>query len=349
MKKSNRPIIRLLFGILAITLLGQSAQLEAYSYADFQQTINRRFPWVSTTGNEMKALYSYETKKVTGKPVSERETQMAQRAAKKIGISLVVIGTIIGAGFFGSRWWKGRQVSEPDQPPEIASEPLPLSPEEEEQLRIKKESLEQKGAGKIKRTDTIYNPEIPTKGSKIALSDALQGKLNLISGQITAQDVDVIVNAANENLSSGGGVCGQIFKDAETSDMSLQGACYAIGRCPTGQACITESFKLKENTPITHIIHAVGPSGKESSQKNKQLYSAYYNSLKLADEYGLPKIAFPLISSDLFGYDPYYVNALPLQAMSDYMEQHPETQIEEIKMMFYSYEQLPPFKKTIQK
>ena len=114
---------------------------------------------------------------------------------------------------------------------------------------------------------------------------------------ITDVGTDAIVNAANEGLKAGGGVCGAIFKAAGLK--VLQEACDKIGYCPTGEAVITPAFHLNAK----FIIHAVGPrwSGGNSGEQ-KLLRRAFYKSLNLARDNGCRSIGFPLISTGIFGY-----------------------------------------------
>ena len=100
------------------------------------------------------------------------------------------------------------------------------------------------------------------------------GSISIRKIGITNLDTDAVVNAANEGLWAGGGVCGAIFRAAGMQ--RLQEACNAIGHCDTGSAVITDAFDLKAR----HIIHAVGPvwMGGESGEP-EQLYGAYYSSL----------------------------------------------------------------------
>ena len=115
---------------------------------------------------------------------------------------------------------------------------------------------------------------------------------------ITTLRVDAIVNAANERLACGGGVCGAIHAKAGPE---LAAACAAIGGCPTGEARITPSFRL----PARHVIHAVGPIWQGGGAGEPELLaSAYRSSLHLAEEHGLRSVAFPAISTGIFGY-PY--------------------------------------------
>ncbi len=113
---------------------------------------------------------------------------------------------------------------------------------------------------------------------------------------ITTLDVDAIVNAANEQLAPGGGVCGAIHRAA---GQELASACFELGFCPTGEARITPGFKL----PARFVIHAVGPIWRGGSAREaEQLASTYRASLRLAREHGLKSIAFPAISTGIYGY-----------------------------------------------
>lgn len=119
----------------------------------------------------------------------------------------------------------------------------------------------------------------------------------IVRNDITKMKVDAIVNAANTKLTMGGGVCGAIFKAA--GEHELQRECDTIGQCATGQAVITKGYRL----PAKYIIHTVGPVWQGGwSNEAKQLRSCYLNSLKLAVENHCNSIAFPLISSGIFGY-----------------------------------------------
>ena len=114
---------------------------------------------------------------------------------------------------------------------------------------------------------------------------------------ITCLSVDAVVNAANEQLLEGGGVCGAIFAAAGSSE--LQVACDALSPCKTGSAVITPAFGLKNNK---YIIHAVGPAWKGGkSREAMKLYSAYQRALALAEENNCKSIGFPLISAGIFG------------------------------------------------
>ena len=124
---------------------------------------------------------------------------------------------------------------------------------------------------------------------------------------------DAIVNAANEYLLAGGGVCGAIFRAA--GYVELQKACLEIGHCDTGAAVITSGFNLK----VSYIIHTVGPiwDGGDSKERD-ELYKCYQSSLDLARENDIHKIAFPLISSGIYGVPIDIAWDVAIQSVMDY-------------------------------
>ena len=125
----------------------------------------------------------------------------------------------------------------------------------------------------------------------------MAGTLRIQKQSITEMDVDCIVNAANSQLRHGGGVCGAIF--AAAGARQLQAACDALGHCPTGEAVITPGFRLKAK----YIVHAVGPIWQGGNyNEEKLLYRCYPNAMEVACAKGCRSIAFPLISSGIYGY-----------------------------------------------
>lgn len=143
---------------------------------------------------------------------------------------------------------------------------------------------------------------------------------------ITRLDTDCIVNAANEGLRPGGGVCGAIF--IEAGYVQLTAACEAIGHCETGSAVITPGFDLKAN----YIIHAVGPVWQGGLlDEAEKLYNCYRRSLELAMESGCHSIGFPLISAGIFGYPKEEAWEIALQACIDFDKENAEY---EMKIVF---------------
>lgn len=119
----------------------------------------------------------------------------------------------------------------------------------------------------------------------------------IIHGDITKMETDAIVNAANSQLARGGGVCGAIFAAAASPE--LQKECNELAPCPTGQAVITGGYNLKAK----YIVHTVGPVWYGGEKGEAQLlHDAYTNALKAAAAKGCRSIAFPLISSGIYGY-----------------------------------------------
>lgn len=121
-------------------------------------------------------------------------------------------------------------------------------------------------------------------------------RLEAVLGDLTLERTDVIVNAANPELVRGGGVCGAIFARAGAG---LAEACAALGGCPTGEAVATPGFALAARW----IVHAVGPVWHGGTRGEAELLrSAYERSLAVADDLGARSIAFPAISTGIYGY-----------------------------------------------
>jgi O-acetyl-ADP-ribose deacetylase (regulator of RNase III) len=140
----------------------------------------------------------------------------------------------------------------------------------------------------------------------------------IVRQDITKMKVDAIVNAANTNLQMGGGVCGAIFKAAGAA--KLQVACNNLAPIKTGEAVITPGFDL----PSKFVIHAAGPvyRNQNAEQCEKLLRSAYMESLRLAIENDCESIAFPLISSGIYGYPKDEALKVATSAIQDFLVDH---------------------------
>lgn len=170
----------------------------------------------------------------------------------------------------------------------------------------------------MKKTDIDVFRLIKVNQDKVKMS-----KIEIIKKGITKFSTDAIVNAANAQLQAGGGVCGAIFKDAGYAELTA--ACNKIGYCPTGSAVITPGFNLKAK----YIIHAVGPVWKGgNSGEPQKLYGCYKKSLELARENNCNSIAFPLISSGIFGYPKDKAWRKAIQACLDFIEKNEDYDIE---------------------
>ena len=122
-------------------------------------------------------------------------------------------------------------------------------------------------------------------------------RIEAVLGDITREQVDAIVNAANQGLAGGGGVDGAIHRAAGARD--LQAACAELGGCDTGDVKATPGFAL----PARWILHAVGPRYRDGQHGEPELLaSCYRRSLEVADELGAKSVAFPAISTGIYGY-----------------------------------------------
>jgi O-acetyl-ADP-ribose deacetylase (regulator of RNase III) len=145
----------------------------------------------------------------------------------------------------------------------------------------------------------------------------VRGRIEVQQGDITRLAVDAIVNAANESLLGGGGVDGAIHRAA---GRELLAECRTIGGCPTGEARITKGYNL----PARHVIHTVGPVWEGGGYGEAGLLaSCYRNCLALAAEHGVRTVAFPAISTGLYGYPLVEATRIAMRETVDGLERHP--------------------------
>jgi len=160
--------------------------------------------------------------------------------------------------------------------------------------------------------------------------------ITIKKGDITEEDVEVIVNAANAGLKGGGGVDGAIHRAAGPSVMQ---ACRQIGHCATGDAVMTLAGQLK----VKKIIHTVGPVWSGGKRREVELLkSAYRKSFELAKEKGLKSIAFPGISTGVYRFPKKEASVIAIQSGL-----HFENDFDEIRFICFSDEDLEIYKETL--
>jgi O-acetyl-ADP-ribose deacetylase (regulator of RNase III) len=148
-----------------------------------------------------------------------------------------------------------------------------------------------------------------------------KSKLELVQGDITQQDTEAIVNAANSSLLGGGGVDGAIHR---AGGPQILEECCKIGGCPPGEARITGGGRLKAK----YVIHTVGPIYYGGQKGEAQtLSSAYRNSLALASQHGIKSVAFPSLSTGAYGYPLELAAPIALRTVMDYLQAHPKIEL----------------------
>jgi O-acetyl-ADP-ribose deacetylase len=153
--------------------------------------------------------------------------------------------------------------------------------------------------------------------------------LELVEGDITQQDTDAIVNAANARLVPGGGVDGAIHR---AGGPAIEAECRQLGGCPTGEARITTGGNLKAR----YVIHTVGPVYKDGLHREPELLaSCYRESLKLASAKGLKTLAFPSVSTGVYGYPIEDAAKVALTTVRDYLAHHPE--IQRVRLVLFGH------------
>ena len=149
---------------------------------------------------------------------------------------------------------------------------------------------------------------------KVTISQSI---LELAQGDITKEETEAIGNAANAALAGGGGVDGAIHRAGGPSIMTELKARYR--GCPTGSAVITAGGNLKAK----YVVHAVGPRYSATAKDAELLASAYQKSLELCTENKISSIAFPSISTGIYGYPVEEASRVALKAVMDYLKDHP--------------------------
>jgi O-acetyl-ADP-ribose deacetylase (regulator of RNase III) len=153
-------------------------------------------------------------------------------------------------------------------------------------------------------------------------------QISILQGNITTQQVDAIVNAANKSLLGGGGVDGAIH--AAAGPQLLQ-ECRTLGGCQTGQAKLTKGYNL----PAKYVIHTVGPIyGSENGKEAELLADCYKNSLSLAVQYQCKTIAFPAISTGVYGFPKEEAVKIVKKTLEDFIKENDS--IREIRLVLYS-------------
>jgi len=165
-------------------------------------------------------------------------------------------------------------------------------------------------------------------------------KIDLVQGDITSQEVDAVVNAANGSLLGGGGVDGAIHRKGGPSILAeckaLRAKRYPDG-LPTGDAVATTGGNL----PARWVIHAVGPVYSRSEDRSELLAAAHLNSLRAADELGVGSLAFPAISTGVYGYPVLEAAVVALTAVRD-----ASTNVETVRFVLFDEATLRAFRKA---
>lgn len=164
--------------------------------------------------------------------------------------------------------------------------------------------------------------------------------LELIAGDITVQDTEAVVNAANKALSPGGGVSGAIHRAAGPE---LWDECRTLGGCRTGEAKLSRGHNLKAK----YVIHTVGPVYSGSKSDPEDLRDCYKNSLLLASRNKIKSVSFPSISTGIFGYPVNEASRVALKTITNFLEEHPE--IELVRMVLFTEGDYGIYKSSLDK
>lgn len=150
--------------------------------------------------------------------------------------------------------------------------------------------------------------------TKVRVNESM---LELVEGDITRQETEAIVNAANSSLLGGGGVDGAIHRAAGPE---LLAECRTLGGCPPGEARLTRGYRLKAK----YVIHGVGPIYSGKPRDAELLASVHRHALQLASEHRIVTVAFPAISTGVYGYPMEEAAPVALQTVIEYLRRHSE-------------------------
>jgi O-acetyl-ADP-ribose deacetylase (regulator of RNase III) len=166
-----------------------------------------------------------------------------------------------------------------------------------------------------------------------------QSTLEIVQGDITQQDTEAIGNAANSALAGGGGVDGAIHRAGGPALMSELRAKYK--GCPTGSAVITGGGNLKAK----YVIHAVGPRYSGSPKDRELLSSAYRKSLELCTLNKISSVAFPSISTGIYGYPVEEASRIALKTVMDYLKEHPDIKL--VRFVLFDSKTFDAYKESL--
>jgi len=167
-----------------------------------------------------------------------------------------------------------------------------------------------------------------------------QATIEVIQGDITQQETEAIVNAANKTLLGGGGVDGAIHRAAGAE---LLQECKTLGGCRTGEAKITSGYNLKAK----YVIHTVGPVYSGSEKDSQLLEACYFNSLRLAAEKGIKSISFPAISTGVYRYPVKEAANIAISTIIKFLKENKE--INSVKIILFSKESFEIHRAALEK